>query len=216
YNPVLTKKQGEVSLSANGLVALNIVGANASITGAITDNLALQANISATSSHVPNLNFNASYLLNPGSKFEVRPLLGYKSSLIDYYYYPLNSDIDVISWNGNLKIPYAGMQVAGNQYEKSFGIALKVGSMHPHLYKGTDFTNGDDEFDRITELNLLIEPSFFVSHKISKRLKCNASLTMSFLAPLEEGQVSNEVDFSYLKSPMGNIGISYDIVSKSK
>ena len=48
FTPVLTESKGEVELTGSALVSPELVGANASVTVGITDDLAIQGNIATS------------------------------------------------------------------------------------------------------------------------------------------------------------------------
>ena len=207
YNPILTRKKGEVNISAGALLSTSTIGVNASSTGALTNRMALQGNISTTSSQLRKLNLNLSYYLNPVKKYNTRILLGYSNSKLDYYTSILVPDADYISWSGNLKIPYTGLQITNDGKEITTGFALKTGVIFPTLQKTID-REAETINNDISQSNLLIEPSIFTS----KRFLFNAALTKTFILPLPNNSESNQVEFPFMKFPMVNFGLSYDLV----
>jgi len=211
YNPVLTNKKGEVSLSMGTLISTSTLGANASLTGALTDRISAQGNISTTLSQLRKLNFNASYLLNPAQRFKTRVFLGNSTIKLNYSSSIGVRDADYIGWQGNLNIPYTAMQITNDDIGITKGFALKAGIILPTLEKTID-REAETTYENITQTNLLIEPSIFTSQRLGKRFLFNAALTKAFILPLSKNRESDQVEFPFMKFPMVNFGLSYDLV----
>ncbi len=214
YIPVLTDQKGEVSIAGSVIASSSTIGVTGSITGAITDRIAIQGNIASTKNHLRILNGNVSYLFSKEDRFKVRGQLGYASYKLDSYHSSRNDDVDRLKWIGDLKLPYVASQLAYSHENSAIGITLKAGKLYPNLNKETEFLDFTTSNEFINQRALILEPSVFVSDKLGERFQYVASITKTWLFPLDRSsnrRIRN-VEYPFLDFILINVGISYDLV----